>query len=71
MTRAIVLLLALLFFKAVLPRRERRTIGKITPYGSVFDVAVPADLACSPLCDPAELATRTRRQRLNLQDRHS
>ena len=50
MTRAIVLLLGILFFRAALPRRERRTNTTITPYGSVFDVDVPAELACSELC---------------------
>jgi hypothetical protein len=56
MTKAIVLLLGILFFRAGLPRRERRTNTTITPYGSVFDVAVPTDLACSELCDPMELS---------------
>ena len=60
MTRAIVLLLGILIFRATLPRRERRTDTTVTPYGSVFDVAVPADLACSPLCGPLELRTRQR-----------
>jgi hypothetical protein len=47
MTKALVLLLAILFFRIVLPRQQRRTNTTITPYGSVFDVEVPAELACS------------------------
>jgi len=64
MTRVLILLLAIVFFKAVLPRRERRSITGVTPYGSVFDIAVPVDLACSALCDPLEFAVaRTARHR--------
>jgi len=47
MSKAIVLLLAMLFFRVVLPRRQRRTSTTTAPYGSVFDVAVPSKLACS------------------------
>jgi hypothetical protein len=42
----VLLLFAILIFRAALPRRRRRTTTSITPYGSVFDVGVPADLAC-------------------------
>lgn len=55
MTKAIVLLVAIFFFRIALPRRQRRTNTTITPYGSVFDVAVPAELACSALGDPLQL----------------
>ena len=58
MVKAILLLVGFLVFRALLPRRERRTNITVTPYGSVFDMAVPADLACSPLCDPVELSKR-------------
>ena len=49
MTRVVVLLLAIPVLKIMLPRRVRRTNTSITPYGSVFDVPVPADLACSSM----------------------
>jgi hypothetical protein len=49
MIKAILLLVAILLFRAMLPRRQRRTNTTITPYGSVFDVPVPAELACSEL----------------------
>jgi hypothetical protein len=58
MSKGIVLLVAIFLFRIMLPRRQRRTNTTITPYGSVFDVAVPPDVACSALCDPTELARR-------------
>jgi len=50
MSKVLVILLAIVLFKMMLPRRARRTHTSITPYGSVFDVPVPSDLACSTLC---------------------
>lgn len=55
MTKAVVLLLGILLFRVLLPRRQRRTNTAVTPYGSVFDVAIPAELACSGLCDRVEI----------------
>lgn len=57
MTKAIILLLAIVFFKAKIIDGHREA-HRIKPYNSVFDVSVPADLACSPLCDPIELMKR-------------
>jgi hypothetical protein len=61
MMRAIVLIVAIVLFRAVLPRHSRRSITGVTPYGSVFDAAVPAELVCSPLCDPLAMQARDRR----------
>ncbi len=47
MTKAILLVVAILFFRMMLPRRQRRSSTSITPYQSVFDVEVPVDLACA------------------------
>jgi hypothetical protein len=60
MTRVIILLLAIVFFRAMLVGR-RQAARRSKPYNSVFDVSVPADLACSPLCDPLELMARAKR----------
>ena len=49
MTKAILLLVAILLFRLMLPRRRRRSGTAVTPYQSVFDVAVPADVACAGL----------------------
>ena len=50
MSKVVAVVLVLLIFKVMLPRRVRRSTTSITPYGSVFDVAVPTELACSMLC---------------------
>lgn len=49
MTKIVVLFIAVFFFRIMLPRRQRRSNITVTPYGSVFDVEVPADVACSEL----------------------
>lgn len=62
MIKAIVLLLGILLFRVMLPRRQRRTNATISPYGSVFDVAVPDELARSGLWSVKE-PTRQRVRR--------
>jgi hypothetical protein len=47
MIKAILLLVGFVVFRVLLPRRERRTNITVTPYGSVFDTAVPADVLAS------------------------
>ncbi len=55
MTKALVLLGGILFFKIALPRRAGK--ARQRPYGSALDIAVPPHIACSLLVDP-ELAAK-------------
>jgi hypothetical protein len=47
MIKAILLLVGFVVFRVLLPRRERRTNVTVTPYGSVFDMAVPSGVLAS------------------------
>jgi len=64
MNRLIVAVLVILLLKVMLPRRTRWTASSVRPYSSVFDTAVPTDVACSPLCDPIELLRQRTRARI-------
>lgn len=64
MNRVILILFAILLLKVMLPARKRRTNSSVKPYSSVFDAAVPADLSCSPLCDPIEILRQRARIRI-------